>query len=160
MHVLDLTQYPKRDVLDNPVENCLQYISCHGSEVGYNVLICCAPNQYRTWVCFFLRSSSLALQAAMRSANWRLLISKSSCTFSTSTCFLRSSVDCTVLRPVSSNLLADCILHVYQGKISWTLLRTLIGQNWSVESEKICVLWKNSQPSSFGFFKEEKETLQ
>ena len=60
-----------------------------------------------TWACFFFSSSSLALQAAMRSANWRLLISKSSWTFSTSTCFLSSKVDCTVLRPVSSSLLAD-----------------------------------------------------
>ena len=62
----------------------------------------------QTWVCFFLSSSSFLLQAVMRSANCRLLISKSSCTFSTSTCFLSSRVDWTVLSPVSSSLLADC----------------------------------------------------
>ena len=61
-----------------------------------------------TWVCFFLSSSSFLLQAVIRSANCRLLISKSSCTFSTSTCFLSSRVDWTVLSPVSSSLLADC----------------------------------------------------
>ena len=62
----------------------------------------------QTWVCFFLSSSSFLLQAVIRSANCRLLISKSSCTFSTSTCFLSSRVDWTVLSPVSSSLLADC----------------------------------------------------
>lgn len=123
------TRSPQREISEIravKLYSCCTYqVSWRGSERGYfnNILTCQAQIWYFTWVCFFLSSSSLALHAAIRSANWRLLISKSSCTFSTSTCFLRSRVDCTVLRPVSSNLLADYILH--EGKIWWALVRIL-----------------------------------
>ena len=83
----------------------------------------------QTWVCFFLSSSSFLLQAVIRSANCRLLISKSSCTFSTSTCFLSSRVDWTVLSPVSSSLLADCKIKLLTSKEGCEYIDTCI---WSV----------------------------
>lgn len=84
------------------------YIHCRHGPWNSKLFFTPSPTTFskHTCCCFFFSSSSFDLQEDMRSENCLLLTSRSSWTFSTSICFLRRSVDCTVLRPVSSSLLA------------------------------------------------------